>query len=169
MPVGMTASATPCSGYDRPQALSAQFSDVLCRLLACFSVPHLSFRARLLTKLPSDFLPSCPQIYNGSLVTPPADSGHGGGAGTLQAFDQTQFFGSGPFAGFSDSGHIYVPKQCEARGKPCRLHLYFHGCGAKWCGRFASLDAAPVCRLTLTRERVLCVSPPGFIRSRWSI
>ena len=49
MPVGMMASATPCSGYDRPQALSARLSDVLCRLLACFSVPHLSFRTKLLT------------------------------------------------------------------------------------------------------------------------
>ena len=72
-------------------------------------------------------------IYNASLVTPPAESALGNGTGSLLPFDQTQFFDpAGPDAGFSDTGHVYVPLRCASKGAPCKLHLYFHGCGAAW-------------------------------------
>jgi hypothetical protein len=47
-------------------------------------------------------------------------------AGTLAAFDQTEFFGRRGAAGLSGVGYVYVPTAC--RGGGCRLHVAFHGC-----------------------------------------
>ncbi len=44
-------------------------------------------------------------------------------------FDQTRFFDPrDKSVSMHDRGHIYVPSQC-ARGRRCRLHIAFHGCG----------------------------------------
>jgi len=48
------------------------------------------------------------------------------GAGSLQPFDQTEFFQAAPTAGLSGVGYIYVPEAC--RSEMCLLHVAFHGC-----------------------------------------
>jgi poly(3-hydroxybutyrate) depolymerase len=48
------------------------------------------------------------------------------GAGSLHAFDQTEFFQPSETAGLSGVGYIYVPDAC--RSEACRLHVAFHGC-----------------------------------------
>jgi poly(3-hydroxybutyrate) depolymerase len=48
------------------------------------------------------------------------------GAGSLHAFDQTEFFQPSETAGLSGVGYIYVPGAC--RFEECRLHVAFHGC-----------------------------------------
>ena len=61
-------------------------------------------------------------IYNATLEEPPASAALGNGTGTMETFDQTAFFDpSGPFAGFSDTGHVYIPRRCENKGAPCKL------------------------------------------------
>jgi poly(3-hydroxybutyrate) depolymerase len=63
-------------------------------------------------------------IYNGSLRTPAPHSAVANGTGKLIAFDQTQFFDTrGPPSGFSDQGQVYIPRRCEAKAVPCKLHL----------------------------------------------
>lgn len=48
-------------------------------------------------------------------------------AGTLAAFDQTEFFDlRDATAGLSGVGYVYIPTAC--RGGGCRLHVAFHGC-----------------------------------------
>jgi hypothetical protein len=47
-------------------------------------------------------------------------------AGSLHAFDQTEFFLPSSSAGLSGVGYIYVPDAC--RSGECRLHVAFHGC-----------------------------------------
>ncbi|MBD0273302.1 MAG: hypothetical protein ICV73_15415, partial [Acetobacteraceae bacterium] len=61
-----------------------------------------------------------PEGFNGSPADPHA-------AGTLAAFDQTEFFERGDGAlSLSGVGYVYVPTACLAGG--CRLHVAFHGC-----------------------------------------
>jgi poly(3-hydroxybutyrate) depolymerase len=48
------------------------------------------------------------------------------GAGSLDAFDQTEFFQPSGTAGLSGVGYIYIPEAC--RSEDCRLHVAFHGC-----------------------------------------
>ncbi len=48
------------------------------------------------------------------------------GAGSLLAFDQTEFFQPSQTAGLSGVGYIYIPDAC--RSQDCRLHVAFHGC-----------------------------------------
>jgi len=48
------------------------------------------------------------------------------GAGSLHAFDQTDFFVSSRSAGLSGVGYLYVPDACLSAD--CRLHVAFHGC-----------------------------------------
>ena len=48
------------------------------------------------------------------------------GAGSLRAFDQTEFFQPSRTAGLSGVGYIYIPETC--RSEECRLHVAFHGC-----------------------------------------
>ena len=37
---------------------------------------------------------------------------------------------------FADAGYMYVPERCEKTsdgdGKPCKLHIFFHGCGSAY-------------------------------------
>lgn len=47
-------------------------------------------------------------------------------AGSLHAFDQTEFFQPSRTAGLSGVGYIYIPEAC--RSEECRLHVAFHGC-----------------------------------------
>ena len=56
------------------------------------------------------------------------------------AFDQSPFGMSGASSrdmAFARAGYMYVPRRCEQRSsgagngsKPCRLHVFFHGCGS---------------------------------------
>jgi poly(3-hydroxybutyrate) depolymerase len=63
----------------------------------------------------------------------------------LAPFDQTPFFGDGPFAGFGPNGTAFVPPACRRDASAtgghgggsgddadagCRLHVFLHGCGA---------------------------------------
>ena len=51
--------------------------------------------------------------------------------GRIVPFDQTEFVpGKAAKAnGMSDTGYIYIPKECEAgAAQPCRLHVALHGC-----------------------------------------
>lgn len=47
-------------------------------------------------------------------------------AGSLHAFDQTEFFRASRTAGLSGVGYLYVPEACHS--DECRLHVAFHGC-----------------------------------------
>lgn len=47
--------------------------------------------------------------------------------GTLASFDQEQYTKGGMLASLADEGYVFIPKDCSA-GKPCRLHVAFHGC-----------------------------------------
>jgi poly(3-hydroxybutyrate) depolymerase len=46
--------------------------------------------------------------------------------GSLEAFDQTEFFQPSTSAGLGGVGYIYIPHACRTEG--CRLHVAFHGC-----------------------------------------
>lgn len=74
-------------------------------------------------------------IYNSSLAEPPPEAAMTNGTGKMLPFDQTAFFEKGNppgFPGFSDTGNVYVPKRCQEKAHLCKLHFYFHGCGAAW-------------------------------------
>ncbi len=62
-----------------------------------------------------------PDGFNGAPADPHA-------AGTLAAFDQTEFLGrrDAAAASLSGVGYLYVPSACQGGG--CRLHVAFHGC-----------------------------------------
>lgn len=61
-----------------------------------------------------------PEGFDGTPANPHA-------AGSLAAFDQTEFSARGdPAAGLSGVGYVYVPTTCL--GTRCRLHVAFHGC-----------------------------------------
>ena len=62
-------------------------------------------------------------LYPDGFVPDPVDP-HG--AGSLLAFDQTEFFQPSQTAGLSGVGYIYIPEACRAGD--CRLHVAFHGC-----------------------------------------
>jgi poly(3-hydroxybutyrate) depolymerase len=55
---------------------------------------------------------------------PPRDGPLGG---VFVEFDQTPFPRDRTVRGMDTSGWLYVPASCGA-GKPCRLHIAFHGC-----------------------------------------
>lgn len=63
-----------------------------------------------------------PEGFNGRPADPHA-------AGTLQPFDQTEFFDARD-AGTSlgGVGYVYVPAACRGGAGGCRLHVAFHGC-----------------------------------------
>jgi hypothetical protein len=66
----------------------------------------------------------------------------GAPAGELQTFDQERFVTGGMLASFAESGFLFVPKDCAA-GKPCRIHVAFHGCrqGSDFVGQRFARDA----------------------------
>ena len=53
-------------------------------------------------------------------------AGDAHGAGTLQPFDQSEFFRASQTPGLSAVGYLYVPDACVSG--TCRLHVAFHGC-----------------------------------------
>ena len=48
--------------------------------------------------------------------------------GTLREFGQARYGGGGRPSSMADTGFLFVPADC-AEGKPCRVHVAFHGCG----------------------------------------
>jgi len=47
--------------------------------------------------------------------------------GELRAFDQKRYAAGGMLVSMADEGFVFVPEDCAA-GKPCRIHVAFHGC-----------------------------------------
>lgn len=47
-------------------------------------------------------------------------------AGSLNAFNQAEFFRPSQTAGLSEVGYVYIPDTCLS--EECRLHVAFHGC-----------------------------------------
>lgn len=62
--------------------------------------------------------------------------------GELRAFDQQRYAAGGMLVSLQDEGFVFVPQDCAA-GKPCRLHVAFHGCrqGSGFVGRAFARDA----------------------------
>jgi len=63
-------------------------------------------------------------------------------SGELRTFGQGRYVTGGMLASFADSGFLFVPKDCAA-GKPCRIHVVFHGCkqGSDFIGKSFARDA----------------------------
>jgi poly(3-hydroxybutyrate) depolymerase len=70
-------------------------------------------------------------------LAPPADAV----AGMLLAFDQKPYVARGSLASMASEGFLFVPKDCAA-GRPCRIHVAFHGCrqGIGFIGRTFARD-----------------------------
>ncbi len=47
--------------------------------------------------------------------------------GELREFDQARHAARESLASLHDTGLVFVPRDCAA-GKPCRIHVAFHGC-----------------------------------------
>jgi poly(3-hydroxybutyrate) depolymerase len=60
-------------------------------------------------------------LYDG-LQAPAAET-----RGELQTFGQERYVTGGALASMADAGYLFVPTDC-ADGKPCRIHVAFHGC-----------------------------------------
>ena len=56
--------------------------------------------------------------------------------GELREFDQARYATRGSLASLDETGLLFVPRDCAA-GKPCRIHVAFHGCrqGIGFVGR----------------------------------
>jgi len=65
-------------------------------------------------------------------LAPPSDPV----AGTFKSFDQKRYLARESLASLADEGFLFMPKDCAA-GKPCRIHVAFHGCrqGIEFIGR----------------------------------
>ncbi len=50
-----------------------------------------------------------------------------GPAGELRRFDQSRYASGSRLDSLADTGFVFVPADC-AVGRPCRLHVAFHGC-----------------------------------------
>ena len=63
-------------------------------------------------------------------------------AGELRTFNQARYAREGMLTSLADEGYVFVPKDCAA-GKPCRLHIAFHGCrqGSGFVGQSFARDA----------------------------
>ncbi|HEY7740871.1 MAG TPA: hypothetical protein VIB01_09685, partial [Steroidobacteraceae bacterium] len=66
----------------------------------------------------------------------------GPAAGALLEVDQSRHATGGMLVSMEDEGFVFVPQDCAA-GKPCRLHVAFHGCrqGSGFVGRAFARDA----------------------------
>jgi len=66
----------------------------------------------------------------------------GPGGGELHEFDQARYAKGGMLVSMAEAGFLYLPKDC-AGGRPCRLHVAFHGCrqGRDFVGRAFARDA----------------------------
>jgi hypothetical protein len=62
--------------------------------------------------------------------------------GELRTFDQSRYATGGMLVSMKDEGFLFVPRDCAA-GRPCRLHVAFHGCrqGRGFVGRAFARDA----------------------------
>jgi hypothetical protein len=62
--------------------------------------------------------------------------------GELREFDQSRYVTRDALASMADTGFVFVPKDCAA-GKPCRIHVAFHGCrqGIGFLGRRFAKEA----------------------------
>lgn len=62
--------------------------------------------------------------------------------GELVTFDQERYVTGGMLASMADRGFLFVPADCAA-GKPCRIHVAFHGCrqGVGFVGRDFATNA----------------------------
>jgi len=62
--------------------------------------------------------------------------------GKLLAFDQKRHAAGGMLVSMEDEGFLFVPDDCAA-GKPCRVHVAFHGCrqGSGFVGAAFARDA----------------------------
>ena len=63
-------------------------------------------------------------------------------AGELREFGQSRYVERESVASMADDGFVFVPKDC-ADGKPCRIHVVFHGCrqGIEELGRAFAREA----------------------------
>ncbi len=66
----------------------------------------------------------------------------GAARGELVTFDQERYVTGGELASMADRGFLFVPPDCAA-GKPCRIHVAFHGCrqGVGFVGREFAANA----------------------------
>ncbi len=90
-------------------------------------------------------------------------------AGTLTRFEQGPYDPEGSLA---LQGYLYVPRAC-ATGRPCRLHVAFHGCrqGAEFVGesfvrdagynRYADAHALVVLYPQVKSSRLMPLNPEG--------
>lgn len=62
----------------------------------------------------------------GDGIVPPAASFRGDG--DLLKFNQNEFIQDPLISGMSDTGEIYIPKNCANKTKQCRVHVALHGC-----------------------------------------
>ncbi len=62
--------------------------------------------------------------------------------GELREFDQKQYAVRGSLASLHETGLLFVPGDCAA-GKPCRIHVAFHGCrqGIGYLGKTFAREA----------------------------
>ncbi|MGE0031470.1 MAG: PHB depolymerase family esterase [Steroidobacteraceae bacterium] len=62
--------------------------------------------------------------------------------GELVTFDQERYVKGGMLASMADEAYLFVPQDCAA-GKPCRIHVAFHGCrqGGDFVGQAFARDA----------------------------
>jgi poly(3-hydroxybutyrate) depolymerase len=62
--------------------------------------------------------------------------------GELRRFDQARYVTGGMLTSMADEGFLFVPQDCAA-GKPCRIHVAFHGCrqGGDFVGQAFARDA----------------------------
>ena len=105
-------------------------------------------------------------MYNNSLTPPPSSGGQK--PANLLRFNVSKFWTQGSHpelksrnlpkdgsAGTSGIAYAYVPTSCrkghaESSGKPCRMHLYHHGCGGPWGSVFCECRAATSAASNLT-------------------
>ena len=66
----------------------------------------------------------------------------GAARGELITFDQERYVTGGMLSSMADRGLLFVPADCAA-GKPCRIHVAFHGCrqGVGFVGRDFATNA----------------------------
>jgi hypothetical protein len=66
----------------------------------------------------------------------------GAASGKLLEIDQARHAKGGMLVSMAETGFLFVPEDCAA-GRPCRLHVVFHGCrqGRDFVGRAFARDA----------------------------
>jgi len=105
-------------------------------------------------------------LYDGLQSPSPA------AAGELRAFAQQRYVTGGMLSSMADEGYLFVPQDCAA-GKPCRIHVAFHGCrqGSGFVGtdfvrkagynRWADANGIVVLYPQVARSRIWPFNPKG--------